>query len=65
VEGDLTLVECVGSPQVCSRVDSCVTRDVWALAGERVLELLNSITLKDLIHQQGEKQGIKGPMWHI
>ncbi len=30
VEGSIVPVECVASPEVCSRFNLCVTRDVWA-----------------------------------
>ena len=29
LEGDLSIVECVDSPGCCSRVETCMTRDIW------------------------------------
>jgi Rrf2 family protein len=65
VEGDLTLVECVTAPAVCSRVGSCATRDVWALVSEGIVETLRCITLEDLIRRQRQKLVEQAPTWVI
>ena len=56
VEGEMAVVECVSSPKICSRVDSCVTRDIWSLMSEKITEVLDSTTLQDMVNRQGEKQ---------
>ena len=56
VEGEMAVVECVSSPKVCSRVDFCVTRDIWSLMSEKITEILDSTTLQDMVNRQGEKQ---------
>ena len=55
VEGGMALVECVASPNVCSRSDRCITRDIWGRAGEKIAEVLDSITLGDMVDSQKEK----------
>jgi len=54
-EGSLTPVHCVDVPEVCSRSNFCVTRDIWALLRDRILETLESITLQDMVKRQKEK----------
>ncbi|MBN2097519.1 MAG: Rrf2 family transcriptional regulator [Candidatus Omnitrophica bacterium] len=56
VEGNLALVECVHSPKICSRVNSCVTRDIWGRLSERLTEELESISLQDIVYQHRRKQ---------
>jgi len=65
VEGDLSVVECVTAPDVCQRVDECVTRDIWELLRDRIVETLDAITLEDMVGRHRQKQGLQAPMWHI
>jgi Rrf2 family protein len=54
VEGDC-LVDCVKNPSFCSRAETCATRDVWDLLGEKISETLDSITLDQLLEMDKEK----------
>ena len=63
LEGPLGLVECVDDPMSCSRVNSCVTRDIWQELKEGITSILDSKTLKDLVDQQGKKD--KKLMYYI
>ena len=65
VEGNLALVECVATPRICHRVDSCVTRDIWSLMSEKMSEVLDSTTLQDMINQQRQKQKSHSLMYAI
>lgn len=65
VEGEVAVVECVATPEICHRFDSCVTREIWALLGQRIVELLESFTLQDMVNQHTQKQETQGFMWHI
>jgi len=56
VEGSLNPVECVDNPDICSRFDNCVTREIWAEIGKKCFELLDSITLKDMVDRHKKKQ---------
>ena len=56
VEGSLNPVECVDSPDICPRSDSCATFEIWEEMGKRNLEVLESRTLKDLIESHLKKQ---------
>ena len=63
LEGSLVLVECVDDPNTCSRVDSCVTRDVWQEITDAILSILDSKSLKDMVDLQCNKK--KEPMYYI
>lgn len=58
VEGPIALVHCVapGQEAVCHRVDSCVTHLLWKRLSDKVAEVLDSVTLKDLCDQAREVQ---------
>lgn len=49
LEGDIRIVECVKDPSVCNRTKDCITREIWKTLDDKILTVLNSITLKDLI----------------
>ena len=54
VEGPIALVHCVAPQQeeaTCHRVDSCVTHLLWQRLSDKVAEVLDSVTLKDLCAQ--------------
>jgi Rrf2 family protein len=56
VEGPIALVRCV-DPQhgvACHRVDRCVTHLLWKRLSDKVAEVLDSVTLKDLCEQSRE-----------
>jgi Rrf2 family cysteine metabolism transcriptional repressor len=65
LEGSLMLVECVGSPETCSRSGHCVTRDVWSEVGAAMVGVLESITLQDLVERQRVKQQLRETSYHI
>jgi Rrf2 family protein len=66
VEGSLAPVACVETPQVCSRVEICVTREVWTKLKKAMMEVLENITLQDLARRQKEKLAQeKSPMYYI
>lgn len=55
LEGPLSPAECVHTPNVCQRVQSCVTRDIWKKLGEKISQTLESVTLKDMVEMQKNK----------
>jgi Rrf2 family protein len=65
LEGSLSPVQCLGSPQVCNRVDDCATRDVWDQLGRTIIEFLDSITLKELVERQRAKDTSTRVMYQI
>ena len=62
LEGSLAPVECVDYPDICDRVDTCVTIDIWREIKDAQEKILSSLTLEDLGRRQKEKNkkyGIK------
>ena len=56
-EGDLAPVSCVGSGAVeCDRADGCVTVRIWQNINDAVDNVVDNITLEDLVDWQNEKK---------
>lgn len=51
-EGSIALVECVDEPGVCSLSNACVMRNVWSRMKQAMEDVLDSVTLQDLVEQQ-------------
>lgn len=56
LEGSLSPVECIDTPAVCQRVQFCITRDIWKELGEKMSQTLESVTLKDMVKMQRDKE---------
>lgn len=56
LEGSLSPVECIDTPAVCQRVQFCITRDIWKELGEKMSQTLESVTLKDMVKMQRNKE---------
>jgi len=65
LEGSIAPAECVDDPNVCSRADLCVTRDIWAEMKGAMASVLESTTLQDLVERQREKQKSDVIEYHI
>ncbi len=51
LEGDFNIVKCVGDPRACSRIPVCTTHDLWTRLGAHIGNMLECISLADLITQ--------------
>ncbi|HBI27554.1 MAG TPA: Rrf2 family transcriptional regulator [Peptococcaceae bacterium] len=53
LEGPIAPVACVSEdyPEECDRAEGCVTRLVWAKVRDSIAEVLDSLTLHDLIEE--------------
>lgn len=65
VEGTMAIVECVATPEVCHRVDFCVTRDIWEEMSEKMMGVLDSTTLQDMVNLQRQKLKSQPLMYYI
>jgi len=65
LEGSTTLVECVDNPKLCSRSDSCATRDIWDEMNKAMNGVMESTTLQDLVERQKNKKPLKEAMYYI
>ncbi len=55
LEGTLSPSECINTPSICQRADFCITRDVWKELEEKILQTLESMTLKDIVDKYEDK----------
>lgn len=55
MEGELSPVACLDEPGSCDRADRCVTVDVWKQIKEAVENVVDNITLADLVKSYNEK----------
>lgn len=56
LEGNLALVECVARPDVCNRGNFCIMRDIWQEMRQKMMGVLESNTLQDMLDRQRQKQ---------
>ena len=50
MEGPLSVVECVRSPEKCKRQTLCPARSIWTQLNEGIRELTRNITLDDILN---------------
>jgi Rrf2 family protein len=65
LEGSIAPVECVNNPEICSRSNSCVTRDIWSELKQAMDGILSSTTLQDLVERQSRKGTPEEAMYYI
>jgi Rrf2 family protein len=65
VEGNMALVECVCAPNVCQRVNLCVSRDIWEEISDKIMLALESTTLQNMVQRQKQKQKIQPLVYSI
>jgi len=49
LEGNITTVECVEDKNYCDRTADCIARQVWTQVQQAMKNVLQSITLQDLV----------------
>jgi Rrf2 family iron-sulfur cluster assembly transcriptional regulator len=55
VDEPLDATQC-GGKQDCNGDDVCMTHELWAALSRHMVDYLDSVTVKDLVAQQNEKQ---------
>jgi len=67
LEGSLAPVDCVSENPVfeCTGFNCCVTRIVWKKIGDKINEVVDSITLQDLIEEYEKLNHDKEYMYYI
>jgi Rrf2 family protein len=55
VEGTLAFTECVESPDICYRSGKCVAHDIWEDASKQFNNMLESISLSDMLKKHEQK----------
>ncbi|MFC1738723.1 RrF2 family transcriptional regulator [Planctomycetota bacterium] len=56
LEGPFIASECLEDEDSCNRAPDCVTRQVWAKVQQAVTNVLDSITLQDLVDENQVKE---------
>ena len=64
LEGSLSIVDCVQDKTLCKRSDLCVTREVWDDLSKAFENVLENLTLEDLVLRKREKESA-AQMYHI
>ena len=54
LEGSIFPVDCVDNPEACDRADKCVTFEIWKEIQDAVNNMLDSLTLADMVNRQFE-----------
>ncbi len=54
LEGEVATTECVASKDLCARSNDCVTRQLWVDVEAAVNQVLESVTLQDLVERAGK-----------
>lgn len=57
LEGDVSLVECTENPKVCKRNVDCVARTIWKKADDAIMQVLDGITLQDMVDEYKQAAG--------
>lgn len=55
VEGSLSLVDCADDEGCCEKASSCATSYVWVKIKQAVEDVVDNITLKDLVERANEQ----------
>ena len=67
LEGSLAPVHCVeeNKPEACNRSENCITKYVWAEIRDKIYDVVDSITLADLVEEYNKQESDKDFMYHI
>ena len=60
MEGPISVVECVRSPEKCTRRTLCPARDIWSKLNDGIRELTQQITLDDILNAYRKRNAEKG-----
>ena len=57
IEGNLSSVSCLeDNPNICRRCNNCVTLEVWQQINDAVNDIIDHVTLQDLLEKQLQKE---------
>jgi len=54
LEGSMAIVGCIDAPKECARMKSCLTREIWKEITDKVTEILENITLEDMVYRHNK-----------
>lgn len=56
LDGSVAPAECVERPDLCNNAPNCVARGVWESVNNAIIDVLESVTLQDLVNRCREKE---------
>jgi len=65
LEGPVVTVECVEDENFCERFSDCITREVWLQVQNAIIDVLQSLTLQDLIDKAKKAKKSKTTNYQI
>ena len=58
LEGPVTPVECLEDKNYCAKVADCVARQLWEEVQQAIMEVLESVSLQDLVDRTKNKKNL-------
>ncbi|OHB56082.1 MAG: hypothetical protein A2173_02065 [Planctomycetes bacterium RBG_13_44_8b] len=58
LEGSVNTVDCIENQNYCARAADCLARKIWAQVQVAINNILQSITLQDLVDKANDKQDL-------
>ena len=65
LEGSLCVVDCLSSPESCTRYEFCPVREIWCKLKDAMYGILESTTLQWLVEKQKKNVKPVEPMYYI
>ncbi len=59
VQGPVNLTDCVSSPSICLNSPFCEARMVWVIAGHKMMEVFEGLSLADLIDKNWRRKTLE------
>ncbi|MBW8001856.1 MAG: Rrf2 family transcriptional regulator [Planctomycetes bacterium] len=56
LEGPITTSECIDNEDYCPNTKDCVMRELWCRVQKSMMDVLESVTLQDLIDKAGDSK---------
>jgi Rrf2 family protein len=60
MEGRLAIVNCVQTPETCSRNGDCATYEIWDQLNDQIRDAMSQITLRDIIENHRKRSAGAG-----
>jgi Rrf2 family transcriptional regulator, cysteine metabolism repressor len=64
-DGPIRVVGCVKDRTYCQKLNTCATHDIWDGLSRKIEDILQSVTLEDLIIRSREKKKSSDNMYYI
>ena len=62
MEGPLSIVDCVRTPEKCLRSQHCVTREIWDHLNAEIRESMRKVSLQDIIESDRKQNLAEGAL---